>query len=137
MAGWLAVYLELDLWSGVLVAVGAGLRPRAGASHRAARPVPARGRHRRDAAGDGSLSYFIYRVALPNVSSPPRIESFAPINLPVLSELPFIGPALFQQTPLTFLALALFAAATVLYRTPIGLALRAVGEIRRPSSRPG
>ena len=50
--------------------------------------------------------------------------------MPGLSDLPFLGPALFQQTPLTILALALFAAlpAFVLYRTPLGLAVRAVGE---------
>jgi simple sugar transport system permease protein len=76
-----------------------------------------------------SASYFIYRVALPNVATPPRIVPFAPLNLPGLSDLPFIGPALFQQTPLTFLALALFALASyVLARTPLGLAVRAVGE---------
>ena len=47
----------------------------------------------------------------------------------MLSDLPFIGPALFQQTALTFLAFALFAVvAFVLYRTPLGLAIRAVGE---------
>jgi simple sugar transport system permease protein len=130
MAGWLAVYLGMDLWSGVLVAalVGAtfGLVL-------ALLTVPlGLSQH---VTGIGvtllatSLTYFIYRVALPNVSSPPRIEPFAPLNLPGLSDLPFIGPALFQQTPLTFLALALFAgAAFVLYRTPLGLGLRAVGE---------
>ena len=130
MAGWLAVYLGLDLWSGVLVAALVG--PAFGLVLALLTVPLGLSQH---VAGIGvtllatSLSYFIYRVALPNVSSPPRIEPFAPINLPVLSELPFIGPALFQQTPLTFLALALFAAAAfVLYRTPIGLALRAVGE---------
>ncbi|HYI88283.1 MAG TPA: ABC transporter permease [Beijerinckiaceae bacterium] len=130
MAGWLAVYLGLDLWSGVLVAALVG--PAFGLVLALLTVPLGLSQH---VAGIGvtllatSLSYFIYRVALPNVSSPPRIESFAPINLPVLSELPFIGPALFQQTPLTFLALSLFAAAAfVLYRTPIGLALRAVGE---------
>jgi simple sugar transport system permease protein len=44
-------------------------------------------------------------------------------------DLPFIGPALLRQTPLTFLAFALFGAvAFLLYRTPLGLAIRAVGE---------
>ncbi|WP_035900232.1 ABC transporter permease, partial [Labrenzia sp. DG1229] len=76
-----------------------------------------------------SLSYFIYRTALPDVSSPPRIEAFQPLDIPVLSELPFIGPALFQQTPLTFLALFLvLATAYLLYRTPLGLAIQAVGD---------
>ncbi|MGH8733017.1 MAG: ABC transporter permease, partial [Burkholderiales bacterium] len=57
------------------------------------------------------------------------IVPFRPLNVPGLSDLPFIGPALFQQTPLTFLAFALFGVvAFVLYRTPLGLAIRAVGE---------
>lgn len=130
MAGWLAVYLGLDLWSGVLVAalVGASL-----GLVLALLTVPlGLSQH---VTGIGvtllatSLAYFIYRVAMPNVASPPRIQPFAPVSLPGLSDLPFIGPALFQQTPLTFLALALFAiAAFVLYRTPLGLGLRAVGE---------
>ncbi len=42
---------------------------------------------------------------------------------------PVLGPALFQHTPLTYLALALVAVtAYVFYRTPLGLALRTVGE---------
>ena len=130
MAGWLAVYLGLDLWNGVLVAALVG--PAFGLILALLTVPLGLSQH---VTGIGvtllatSLSYFIYRVALPNVSSPPRIEPFAPVNIPGLSDLPFIGPALFQQTPLTFLALALFAVtAFVLYRTPIGLALRAVGE---------
>jgi general nucleoside transport system permease protein len=130
MAGWLAVYLGLDLWSGVLVAALVG--PAFGLVLALLTVPLGLSQH---VTGIGvtllatSLSYFIYRVALPNVSSPPRIAPFAPLDLPGLSDLPFIGPAFFQQTPLTFLALALFAAtAFVLYRTPIGLALRAVGE---------
>ena len=130
MAGWLAVYLGLDLWNGVLVAALVG--PPFGLVLALLTVPLGLSQH---VTGIGvtllatSLSYFIYRVALPNVSSPPRIEPFAPVNIPGLSDLPFIGPALFQQTPLTFLALALFAVtAFVLYRTPIGLALRAVGE---------
>ncbi|HEX5866806.1 MAG TPA: ABC transporter permease [Beijerinckiaceae bacterium] len=130
MAGWLAVYLGLDLWSGVLVAALVG--PAFGLVLALLTVPLGLSQH---VTGIGvtllatSLSYFIYRVALPNVSSPPRIEPFAPVNIPGLSDLPFIGPALFQQTPLTLLALALFAVtAFVLYRTPIGLALRAVGE---------
>src|SRR5687768_2211537 len=88
MAGWLAVYLGLDLWSGVLVAALVG--PAFGLVLALLTVPLGLSQH---VTGIGvtllatSLSYFIYRVALPNVSSPPRIESFAPINLPVLSEL--------------------------------------------------
>ena len=40
-----------------------------------------------------------------------------------------LGPALFSQTPLTYLAFILVAVVgVVLYRTPLGLAVRAAGE---------
>jgi simple sugar transport system permease protein len=130
MAGWLTVYLGGSLWTGVLAAALTGA---AFGLLLALLTVPlGLSQH---VTGIGvtlfatSAAYFVYRVALPNVSSPPRITPFGPLNLPGLSDLPFLGPALFQQTPLTFLALGLFAAAAfVLYRTPLGLAVRAVGE---------
>lgn len=53
--------------------------------------------------------------------------------LPVLSELPFFGPALFRQHPMVYLSLLLCAAIIwFLYRSRAGLVLRAVGE--SPSS---
>ncbi len=53
--------------------------------------------------------------------------------IPVLSDIPFFGPALFRHHPLVYLTV-LFAAALVwwLYRTRAGLVLRSVGE--RPES---
>ena len=50
-------------------------------------------------------------------------------HLPGLSDLPLIGPALFQQHPMVYAAMALAAGlAWFLYRTRAGLVLRAVGE---------
>jgi len=130
MAGWMAVWLGAGLWGGVLVAAFAGAV--FGLIHAILTVPLGLSQH---VSGIGvtlfatSLSYFIYRTALPDVSSPPRIDAFQPLDIPVLSELPFIGPALFQQTPLTFLALFLvLATAYVLYRTPLGLAIQAVGD---------
>ena len=49
--------------------------------------------------------------------------------LPVLSDLPFVGTALFKQHPLVYGAMALTAGlAWFLYRSRAGLVLRAVGE---------
>lgn len=49
--------------------------------------------------------------------------------IPVLSDLPFIGTALFKQHPLVYGAMGLTAAlAWFLYRSRAGLVLRAVGE---------
>lgn len=130
MAGWMAVWLGAGLWGGVLVAALAG--GLFGLIHAILTVPLGLSQH---VSGIGvtlfatSLSYFVYRTALPDVSSPPRIEPFRPLDIPYLSDLPFIGPALFQQTALTFLALALvIVTAFVLYRTPLGLAIRAVGD---------
>ncbi len=130
MAGWLAVYLGAGLWGGVLVAALAGAM--FGLLHAFLTVILGLSQH---VSGIGitllatSASYFTYRTALPNVSSPPRIASFQPLNIPGLSDLPFFGPALFSQTAFTWLALALVAVvAFVLYRTPLGLAIRAVGD---------
>jgi ABC-type uncharacterized transport system permease subunit len=130
MAGWFAVYLGAGLWGGVLVAALTGAV--FGSLHAILTVVLGLSQH---VSGIGitllatSASYFTYRTALPNVSTPPRIAPFQPISIPGLSDLPFIGPALFQQTPLTMLALICVAVvAFVLYRTPLGLAIRAVGD---------
>lgn len=49
--------------------------------------------------------------------------------VPVLSQLPFLGEALFKQHPVVYLAAALTGGvAWFLYRTRAGLVLRAVGE---------
>ena len=50
-------------------------------------------------------------------------------HIPVLGDLPFVGPALFRQHPLVYVAIALtIAIAWFLYRSRAGLVLRAVGE---------
>jgi simple sugar transport system permease protein len=49
--------------------------------------------------------------------------------IPGLSDLPFVGTALFRQHPMVYLAIAAtLLAAWVLYRTRAGLVLRAIGE---------
>lgn len=76
-----------------------------------------------------SLSYFIFRMILPDSTTPPKITAFQPVNIPGLSDLPFFGEAFFSQTPLTYLALAIIPITIyALYRTPIGLATRMAGE---------
>lgn len=50
-------------------------------------------------------------------------------DVPVLADIPFIGPALFRQHPMVYLAIVLtIALAWFLYRSRAGLVLRAVGE---------
>jgi ABC-type uncharacterized transport system permease subunit len=57
------------------------------------------------------------------------LETFVPRPIPLLSELPVLGAALFAQPVTTYLAYALLPATWyLLFRTRPGLALRAVGE---------
>ena len=50
-------------------------------------------------------------------------------GVPLLADLPFVGPAFFRQHPMVYLAMALVAGvAWFLYRSRAGLVLRAVGE---------
>ena len=130
MAGWMAVWLGAGLWGGVLVAALAGAF--FGLLHAILTVPLGLSQH---VSGLGitlfatSVSYFSYRTALPNVSSPPRIEPFQPLDLPVLSDLPFLGPVLFQQTALTWLALIMVGLVWyALNRTALGVAIQAVGD---------
>jgi len=130
MAGWMAVWAGAGLWGGVLVAAMAG--GFFGLIHAILTVPLGLSQH---VSGLGvtlfatSVSYFIYRTALPNVSSPPRIEPFRALDIPILSDLPFLGPVLFQQTAMTMLALLMVALVWyVLNRTALGVALQAVGD---------
>jgi simple sugar transport system permease protein len=129
-AGWMAVYSGTGLWTGVAIALLAGML--FGLLHATLTVPLGLSQH---VVGLGitllatSVTYFAYRLALPRVTTPPRIEAFQPLPIPVLSEIPVLGPALFAQTPLTYLAFATVAVvAFVLNRTPLGLAVRAAGE---------
>jgi general nucleoside transport system permease protein len=58
-----------------------------------------------------------------------KLTERASFHVPGLSDIPFIGPALFRQHPMVYLAIAFtIALAWFLYRSRAGLVLRAVGE---------
>lgn len=121
--GWLTVYAGHGLWTGVLVAAltGAVL----GSLHAWLTVGLALSQH---VSGLGitmlatALSYYGYRVSFPKVNTPPTITPFEAMDwLPI--------PILGDQTALTLLALLLVPLlAWVLFRTPLGLAVRMVGE---------
>ena len=76
------------------------------------------------------LTGFLYSELLsPNeavLNSPPIMER---VPIPLLSQIPVIGPALFNGTPITYLMyLAVPAVWFALYKTRWGLRVRAVGE---------
>ncbi len=129
-AGWMTVYIGFGLWAGVCVAMASGML--FGLLHGTLTVPFGLSQH---VVGLGitllatSSAYYIYRLALPAVSSPPRIVPFKPFEIPVLSQIPIFGQAIFNQTPLTYLAFGVVAiTAFVLYRTPLGLALRSAGD---------
>jgi simple sugar transport system permease protein len=122
-AGWFAVYQGAGLWTGVLVAAATGAL--LGLLHGWLTVTLSLSQH---VAGLGitllatALASYAYRVGFPKVDSPPTVQTFQPmqdLGIPVLD----------TQTPLALLALALVPlVAWLLNRTPVGLALRMVGE---------
>lgn len=57
------------------------------------------------------------------------LDGMDPIQIPVLSDIPVVGPLLFGLDPLMYLSFALFGAVTwFLYRSKAGLLLRGIGE---------
>ena len=75
------------------------------------------------------LAMYIYRLHFGSPTVPPIIQPFKQIALPVLSKIPVIGPGLFTQYSLTYVAWLLIPVLSILlYKTKIGLKIRTVGE---------
>lgn len=76
------------------------------------------------------LTNFLFRQVLtPNADSLNSPERLSVWSVPVLGDIPVIGPILFRQTPLVYLLyLIVIVVAWALYRTRWGLRVRAVGE---------
>ena len=130
MAGWMWVYQGGDLWGGIMFAAFLGAM--FGLLHSGFTVYLGLSQH---VTGIGitlfasSLSYYVYRMLLPAATTPPKIVPFKNLAIPYLSDIPVIGEALFTQSPLTYLALVTVPMVWyVLYRTPVGLAVRMAGE---------
>ena len=124
LSAWLAVFHGCDLWTGMLIAAACGAA--FGLLHALLTVPMAQSQH---VTGLGitllatSLASFIYRLAVPAKSTPPTIMPFQPVDLPFLNA-PFLA-----ATAPTYLALGLTGVvAYVLWRTPLGLAIRMAGE---------
>ncbi|MDT1064559.1 ABC transporter permease [Paracoccus sp. CPCC 101403] len=73
------------------------------------------------------LTGFLFRTYY--VSTGMGVEIAKPVHLPVLSNLPFLGEALFRQNLIVYATIPVaILAAILLYRTSFGLTLRAVGD---------
>ncbi|HHI82481.1 MAG TPA: ABC transporter permease [Rhizobiales bacterium] len=130
MTGWMWVFQGGTLWGAVAFAAFTGAL--FGLLHAALTVHLGLSQH---VSGIGvtllasSLSYFVFRMFLPNSTTPPKVTPFQPLKIPGLSDLPFLGEAFFSHTPLTYLAFAIVPVAWyALYRTPLGLATRMAGE---------
>lgn len=75
------------------------------------------------------LTNFLFSTLMTDLgtyNSPPRFDAFA---VPGLSQIPVLGPVLFNQTPIVYLMyLAVAAVWVALFKTRWGLRVRAVGE---------
>lgn len=72
------------------------------------------------------ITGFLYRVSDLGGAG---LEIAQPIRIPVLADLPFFGPLLFQHSLMVYLTVPLvFGAFFVLFRTSYGLSLRAAGD---------
>ncbi len=86
----------------------------------------------------GLTSFMFQEVLAPNaaeLNAPPRLSAVA---IPLLSEIPLLGPVFFRQSPLVYgLYVAVAVVTWALYRTKWGLRVRAVGEHPRAADTVG
>ncbi|HEU4811382.1 MAG TPA: ABC transporter permease [Nocardioides sp.] len=77
----------------------------------------------------GLTSFMFTQVLAPNaatLNSPPRFQA---ISIPVLGDIPLVGPIFFRQTIIVYILYVVVGVVTwALYRTKWGLRVRAVGE---------
>ncbi len=79
----------------------------------------------------GGLSFYIYRVIYQDFlgGNMPNVSPFVEEPIPLLSKIPVLGPSLFSQHALSYIAFLMVPAIFIfLYRTKYGLALRCLGE---------
>jgi len=75
------------------------------------------------------LTSFLLRGLFGGRAPAIRLETFSSIKIPVLCDLPAVGQILFQQSALSYVAVAIaLVLHVVIYRTRAGLTLRATGE---------
>lgn len=126
-AAFFVVFTTGNLAGGVLAAVLVGaamgmLMAVVSVSFRAEQGISGIGLH---LLGLG-LSSLLFKLTLGTVQS---VSGFAELPLPLLGAIPLLGPALFNHSPLTYVAFALVPlAAWALNRTRVGLNIRAVGD---------
>ncbi|WP_227764915.1 ABC transporter permease [Zhaonella formicivorans] len=75
------------------------------------------------------ITSYLLSVAFGIGNRPSAVPSFKEIPIPVLADIPIIGPMLFNHIGLVYLAFLLVPVVWyILFRTPFGLTMRSVGE---------
>jgi len=75
------------------------------------------------------LTSFLYRALFGITTVPIKVDAFSVYKIPILSDIPIIGPILFTQTVLVYIALILVPITSfLLFNTMWGLKIRSVGE---------
>jgi general nucleoside transport system permease protein len=75
------------------------------------------------------LSSLLYRVVFGVRLTPPRVATLPPLAIPGLADIPVLGSVVFRQNVMVYAALLLVPAVHLfLFKTPLGLRLRAAGE---------
>ncbi len=75
------------------------------------------------------LAYYVYRAIIGSPTIPPTITAFDTLKIPGLWKIPFLGPILFDQYALTYVAVILvIVSGYIFFKTSFGLSLRSVGE---------
>jgi simple sugar transport system permease protein len=130
MTGFSAAYFSGELWLGILAAAVTGMA--FGALMGLLTVSLGLSQH---VSGLGvtllctGLAFFFYRLVFGQPSQPPNVDAFKTVPVPLLSEIPFLGPAVFDQFALVYVGFLLVpVSAFVLYRSTWGLNLRTVGE---------
>lgn len=86
----------------------------------------------------GGLTVFLLRYFFGAAGTSPSVNTIADITIPVLNRIPWIGRVIGRHNPLVYLALlAVVVVHIILYKTPWGLRLRAVGEHPRAADTVG
>ena len=75
------------------------------------------------------VAALLYKVVIGVTLTPPLIPTLGDVPVPLLADIPFLGPVLFQHDALVYFAFLLSGFLYwLLYRTNVGLKLRSVGE---------
>jgi ABC-type uncharacterized transport system permease subunit len=128
--GFLGAYFSRSLWIGWLAAMLAGallagLFAFFGVTLRAHQVIVSLGINLLAWGETG----FLYRRIFGLAAFTPQITAARAIPVPVLDQIPVVGPVLFQQPALAYAAFLLPVLVwLLLFRTPLGLTIRSVGE---------